>query len=304
MMGIRGAYMVSKLDLYKVFCKVGKSESFSMAAKDLFMTQPAVSQAIMQLERELDIRLFNRTPKGVSLTVEGSLLFEYVTSAIKLIDAGEEKILEFKNLTTGELKIGVGDTISRYFLLPYLEAFHKKYPNIKFKIVNGTTLEICSILKSGEVDIAICNFPIEDPTLELRECIDIHDIFVCGEKYKNMISKPLSLNEVVKLPLILLERKSNSRRYVEDYIISKGIKIAPEFELGSHDLLLEFAKINLGIACVTKEFSQEYLNKGLLYEVQLMEDIPKRNIGVCFLKNVPLSSASTKFVEIIENKNI
>ncbi|WP_232697515.1 LysR family transcriptional regulator [Brevibacillus daliensis] len=296
--------MISKLDLYKVFCKVGKSESFSKAAKDLYMTQPAVSQAIMQLERELDVRLFNRTPKGVSLTDEGSLLFEYVNSAINLIDVGEEKILEFKNLTTGELKIGVGDTISRYFLLPYLEIFHNKYPNIKFKIVNGTTLELCSILKSGEVDIAICNLPLDDSTLELRPCIDIHDIFVCGEKYKNILSKPLSLDEVVKLPLILLETNSNSRRYVEDYMISRGIQISPEFELGSHDLLLEFAKINLGIACVTKEFSQEYLNKGLLYEVQLNEEIPKRNVGVCFLKSVSLSPASTKFVEILENKQV
>lgn len=293
---------MSKLDLYKVFCKVAKSKSFSEAAKDLYMTQPAVSQAIMQLERELDTRLFTRTPKGVSLTNEGSLLFEYANSAINLIHVGEEKILEFKNLTTGVLKIGVGDTISRYFLLPYLEVFHNRYPNIKFKIVNGTTLEICSILKSGEVDIGICNFPLDDPTLELRPCIDIHDIFVCGEKYKTILSKPLSLDEVVKLPLILLEPKSNSRKYIEDYMITKGIKISPEFELGSHDLLLEFAKINLGIACVTKEFSQEYLNKGLLYEVQLMEEIPKRNIGVCFLKSVPLSPASTKFVEIMESK--
>lgn len=304
MIGIRGAYMVSKLDLYKVFCKVGKSESFSKAAKGLYMTQPAVSQAIMQLERELDTRLFNRTPKGVTFTNEGSLLFEYVNSAINLIDAGEEKILEFKNLTTGELTIGVGDTISRYFLLPYLETFHNKYPNIKFRIVNGTTLEICSILKSGEVDIAICNFPLDDPTLELRPCIDIHDIFVCGEKYKHILSYPLSLEEIINLPLILLEPKSNSRKYVENYMISKGIKVSPEFELGSYDLLLEFAKINLGIACVTREFSQEYLNKGLLYEVQIKEEIPKRSIGVCFLKSVPLSPASTKFVEIIENKQV
>ncbi|OAH58344.1 LysR family transcriptional regulator [Domibacillus aminovorans] len=294
--------MVSKLDLYKVFCKVAKSESFSKAAKDLYLTQPAVSQAIMQLERELDIRLFNRTPRGVSLTNEGSILFEYVNSAINLIDVGEEKILELKNLTTGELKIGVGDTISRYFLLPYLEAFHNRYPNIKFYIVNGTTFELCSILKSGEVDIVICNLPIDDPTLELRPCFDIQDTFVYGEKFKKIFSKPLSLHELVKLPLIFLEPKSNSRKYVEDYMISKGIKISPEFELGSHDLLLDFAKINLGIACVTKEFSQEYLNKGWVYEVQLNEEIPKRNIGVCFLKSVPLSPASTKFVEIIENK--
>jgi len=302
-MGIRGAYMVSKLDLYKIFCMVGKSESFSKAAKSLYMTQPAVSQSIMQLERELDIRLFNRTPKGVSLTHEGSLLFEYANSAINLLQVGEEKILEFKNLTAGELKIGVGDTISRYFLLPYLEAFHNGYPNIKFTILNGTTLELCSILKSGGVDIAICNLPIDDPTLEMTPCFSIQDTFVYGQKFKKILSEPISLHELVKLPLIFLESKSNSRRYVEDYITSKGIKLSPEFELGSHDLLLEFAKINLGIACVTKEFSEDYLKKGLLDEVQLIDEIiPKRSIGVCSLKSVPLSRAATRFVEIIENK--
>ncbi|MBW8349804.1 LysR family transcriptional regulator [Bacillus sp. IITD106] len=293
--------MVSKLDLYKIFCAVGKRKSFSQAAKELYMTQPAVSQAIMQLESELDTRLFNRTPKGVTLTDEGAILFEYANSAINLIDAGEEKLLEFKNLTAGELKIGVGDTISRHFLLPYLEAFHNHYPNIKFKMVNGTTTEICSLLKSGEVDIGVCNFPLEDPALELRPCIDIHDIFVCGEKFKYLLSKPISIEDLVKLPLIMLERKSNSRMYVEDYMISKGIKLSPEFELGSHDLLLEFAKINLGIACVTKEFSKEELNKRNVWKIPIAEEIPSRSIGVCYLKSVPLSPASNKFLKIIEN---
>lgn len=296
--------MVSKLDLYKVFCQVGRSASFSEAARELYMTQPAVSQAIMQLERELDIRLFNRTPKGVSLTPEGSLLFDYATSAINLLHVGEEKILEFKNLTAGELKIGVGDTISRYFLLPYLEHFHNRYPNIKFKIENGTTLELCALLKSGEVDIVVCNFPLDDPALEMRPCFPIQDTFVYGEKFKKILAKPLSFGELVKLPLIFLESKSNSRKYVEGYLSSRGIQISPEFELGSHDLLLEFAKINLGIACVTKEFSGEYLNNGLLSEVQLLEEIPKRSVGICYLKSVPLSLAATRFVEIVESKKM
>lgn len=296
--------MITKLDLYKVFCEVGKLKSFSKAAKELYMTQPAVSQAIMQLERELNIRLFTRTHRGVALTNEGKLLFEYASAAINLINAGEEKLLETKNLTTGELKIGVGDTISRYFLLPYLEEFHKDHPNIKFKIINSTTSELCEILKSGEIDIAICNFPIEDTSLELRECTDIHDIFVCGEKYKEILDENLSFNEILELPLIILEPKSNSRLYVEKYMSSKGIKITPEIELGSHDLLLEFAKINLGIACVVKEFSQEYLEKKLLYEVKTLEKIPKRSIGLCFLKSVPLSPASKRFVEILEKRNL
>ena len=303
MLDIRGAYMINKLDLYRIFCEVGKCESFSRAAKSLYMTQPAVSQAIMQLEGELEIRLFTRTPKGVTLTNEGKILFEYASSAINLISAGEKKLLESKNLMLGDLRIGVGDAISRYFLLPYLEEFHNQYPNIKLKIVNKTTLELCPVLKSGEIDIAICNFPIEDSSLEVRKCIDVQDVFVYGEDYKEKLSKPLNLKNIVNFPLILLDSKSNSRQYVERYMLSKGVKITPEIELGSHDLLLEFAKINLGIACVVKEFSKEYLEKGILNQVQLIEEIPKRSIGYCFLKSVSLSPASTRFIEILESGN-
>ncbi|CCQ96232.1 Transcriptional regulatory protein [[Clostridium] ultunense Esp] len=292
--------MSIKLDLYKIFCKVAKLGSFSKAAKSLYMTQPAVSQAIMQLESELEIRLFTRTPRGVVLTNEGEILFEYANSAINLINVGEKKIIESKNLMAGELRIGVGDTISRYFLLPFLEEFHSKYPKIKLKVINRTTLELTDLLKSGEVDVAICNLPVKDSTLEIMELMDIHDIFVCGEKYKDRISIPLSFNEIADLPLILLEPKSNSRLYVEKYILSKGVKIEPEIELGSHDLLLEFARINLGISCVVKEFSKEYLKNKLIYEVKLCEEIPKRAIGVCFLKTVSLSSAATKFVQDLE----
>lgn len=292
--------MPVRLDLYKIFCEVAKCESFSKAAKVLFMTQPAVSQAIMQLEEELGMRLFTRTPKGVILTNEGQILFEYANSAMNLISVGEKKLQESKNLMVGELKIGVGDTISRYFLLSYLEKFHNGYPNIKLKVVNRTTLELCTLLKSGEVDIAICNLPIRDSSLEVKELMEIHDVFVYGEKYKKNLSKYLTLEEIAKFPLILLEPKSNSRQYVEKYILSKGIRIKPEIELGSHELLLEFAKINLGISCVIREFSQEYLQAGVLYEVQTTEEIPKRSIGVCYLKSVSLSPASEKFVDLLE----
>ena len=296
--------MAIRLDLYKVFCEVAKCQSFSMAARELYISQSAVSQGIMQLERELQVRLFTRTPKGVNLTSEGNLLFEYVNSAINLINVGEKKLFQAKGLMVGELKIGVGDTISRYFLLSYLEIFHNEFPNIKLRIINRTTLELCAMLKSGEIDIAICNLPIEDTSIEVRKCMDVHDIFVCGEKYKDKISTPLSLEEIVDLPLILLESKSNSRQYIERYMLSQGVKITPEIELGSHELLLEFAKINLGISCVVKEFSQEYLNKGILYEIETLEGIPKRGIGICFLKSVSLSATSTKFIKILENNNV
>ncbi len=296
--------MVNKLDLYRVFYEVSQHKSFSKAAKSLYLTQPAVSQSISQLEQELSIRLFNRSPQGVVLTEEGKLLHDYVYSALNLLDSGEKKMEEFKLLKGGKIEIGVGDTISRYFLLPFLESFHQTYPEITFKLVNGTTSELIETLKQGKIDIAICNFPIEDEKLEKIHCADIQDTFVYGSKYTNDFLQPISIKEVIKYPIICLDQDSISRRFMDDFLKEKKLSLKPEFELGSHDLLLDFAKINLGIACVTKEFSQAYIDQGLLQEVTLIEQIPKRAIGLCYLKSVSLSLASQKFVQvIINNKN-
>jgi len=291
--------MYIRLDLYKIFDRVAKNGNFSKAGKSLYMSQPAVSQAIMQLENELDIRLFTRTPRGVILTNEGKLLYEYTNSAMNLIHTAEAKLKASKDLTEGDLKIGVGDTISRYYLLAHLERFHKIYTNIKLKIINRTTMELCNLIKSGEIDIAICNLPIKDNSLDIRSCMDIQDIFVCGEKYNKLISNPIVYEDLSKFPLIFLDSRSKSRQYVESYLASKGVKINPEIELGSHDLLLEFAKVDLGIACVVREFSEKYLVDKTLYEINLKDKIPKRSIGICSLKGVSLSPSSEKFVEYL-----
>lgn len=290
--------MISKLDAYRVFSEVTRQKSFSKAAKALYMTQPAVSQTIMNLEQELGTRLFTRTSRGVSLTNDGQLLYEYISSALNLIEMGEKKLSESKNLMVGEMKLGVGDTISKYFLLPYLGRFHMDFPGVKLKIINRTTPELCEMLKTGEIDIAVCNLPVNDSALQVLKCIDIHDIFVCGEKYRYLSIMPRNIEEILQYPVIFLESKSNSRQYVEKYFMSKGIKIQPEIELGSHDLLLEFARFNFGISCVIEEFSQEYLNSRAVYKIKLTEEIPERSIGFCFLKSVPLSSAAKKFVSI------
>ncbi len=291
--------MIGKLDLYRIFHVVSRNKSFSKAAEELYMTQSAVSQSISKLEKELDIKLFNRTSKGVVLTSEGELLHDHVDSALSMIHVAEDKMLEFKTLKTGELRIGVGDTISRYFLLPYLEDFHARYPGIKLNIINGTTTEICSFIKSGKADVGICNLPIQDEQLQVMPCKGIQDIFVCGEKYKKITEKPISLEFLMRLPLIFLEKKSNSRMYIEHFFEKRGYQVSPVFELGSYDLVLEFTKINLGISCIIKEFSNDYLERGDLYEVMLEEQIPKRSIGICYLKNVPLSRAARKFVESV-----
>lgn len=293
--------MIGKLDLYRIFNVVSQNNSFSKAAQELYMTQSAVSQAISKLEKELEVPLFYRTSKGVRMTNEGKLLNEHIHSALGIINVAEDKLFDFKTLKTGQLRIGVGDTISRYFLLPYLEEFHTRYPGIKLNILNGTTSEICDFIKSGKADVGICNLPIQDGHLQVIPCKEIQDIFVCGKKYQILATQPVSLEYLMGLPLIFLEKKSNSRMYVDNFFKKRGFHVSPVFELGSYDLVLEFTKINLGISCVIKEFSMDYLERGDLYEIEIEEEIPKRSIGICFLKNVPLSRAAKKFVEGINN---
>ncbi len=291
--------MRAKLDTYRVFCEVAHSGSISRAANTLFMTQPAVSQSISQLEKSLGIRLFNRTPRGVSLTQEGRLIYEYARTAINLLETGEQKLYEMQGLLSGELRLGVGDTATKLFLLPFLDKFHKLYPDVSLNLVNRTSLELCELLKNGEIDIALCNLPVDDPAIQSEPCMAIHDVFVAGPAYRDKIDHPLTFQELAQLPLIFLERKANSRRYVEQFLLSRGILLAPQIELGSHDLLISLAEINLGISCVIREFSLEALEAQTIFEVPLVENIPERYMGLCYMKRVPLAPGARKFSELI-----
>lgn len=289
-----------KLDFYKIFLEVAEHLSFSKAAERLYITQSAVSQSVKNLETALDTRLFIRGNKGIALTAEGELLYEYVKNAVSLIDKGETELQKLKTLERGSLRIGVSDTISRYVLLPYLEKFNRAYPMIHLQIVNRTSIQAVSQLKAGQVDLAIINLPFADDAIEITELSPVQDIFVAGDRFRFLRDRELSLQELVGYPLIFLEKNANSRNYVERYFLSQGISLKPEIELGSHDLVLEFAKINLGIACVTREFSKQYLSDGSLFEVRVTDPIPARSIGVCRLKGVSVSTAGNTFLSLLE----
>lgn len=288
-----------KLDYYKIFYEVANTLSFSKAAERLFITQSAVSQSVRNLESTLGTPLFLRTKKEVSLTEEGAVLYEYVKNAISLIDRGEHEIEKIKKLEKGSLRIGVSDTISRHVLLPFLERFNRTYPMINLQIVNRTSMQAIDLLKAGGVDLAFVNLPLEDDRISVTPYAAVQDIFVAGTRFSFLMGKVLSFEELSGYPLIFLEKNANSRNYVEQFFLSKGIPLRPEIELGSHDLVLEFAKINLGIACVTREFAKEYLDNGSLKVIETERPIPKRQIGVCRLKGVSISAAGNMFLSFM-----
>ena len=291
--------MSFRIEQYRIFNVVANSQSFSKAAESLFMTQSAVSQAIKQLETSINMPLFKRTAKGVKLTEAGNILYKYTSSAMELLETGLLRLESLKTLDDGELKIGASDTISSYFLLPRLEMFHKLYPNIKIKIINRVTSETIDLLKNGKIDIAFGNLPIKDDSIEIVECMTVHDTFVAGNDYLEYKEKVFTRQDISKLPLILLEGKSNSRKYVDKVFLKSGQVLTASVELGAHELLLQLAKINLGISCVVKEFSEEYLKNGSVFELKQKNPIPERAIGYCYSKNLHLTPSMKEFITFL-----
>lgn len=289
-----------RTELCKIFNVVANAKSFSKAADELYMTQSAISQSIKQLESAIDVTLFQRTAKGVELTEAGDLLYKYTSSAMELLDTGLHKLESLKTLEMGELKIGAADTITTHYLLSHLEMFHKLYPNIKIQIINRVTHETVELLKKGKIDLAFGNLPIEDEALEIKNCMTVHDTFIAGNDFKEHQDKVFSRSEISKLPLILLENKSNTRQYVDKVFLDSGLSINPVFELGAHELLLQLAKINLGVSCVIKEFSEEYIKNGDVFELKQNEPIPERNIGFFYSKNLSLTPAMKEFMKFFK----
>ena len=296
-----------KLEFYRVFYVVAKTGNLSKASKELFISQPAVSYGIKQLEEQLGGRLFVRTAKGMELTPEGRMIYEYVSRAFDELTAAENKFSQMRGLEEGTVHIGASDTISKYFILPRIEGFKKQYPKINIKITNRTTDEIMSLLKAGKVDLGFIN-RVDDtpfPGIRLTPCADIGECFVASPDLASRIGgAPLSVGELTALPLILLEERSSTRRAVERAIENLGGKLNPAFELCSVDLVAECAKAGLGVGCVTKEYITKELASGELNVVPLSFPLPRRKIAMATLEGMPPSFATAKLEEYFNQSTL
>ena len=291
--------MSVKLELYRVFKEVAEAGNITAAAQTLFISQSAVSQSIKQLEAELQTRLFARNSRGVTLTADGRMLYEYVRSAMGLLETGEEKLSQSRDLQMGHLTIGASDTVTSQFLLPYLDRFHRQYPAIHIQIISGRSHKVLGLLQSGKVDIAISSTPQEGASLETFPCLATHSIFVAGAEYPCDFDHVYTLEEIARFPLILLERKASSRLYLEKYFLQNGLHLNPEIELGARSLLVDLAAIGFGVAGVTEEFVRRELESGRLRKLRTSFDIPPRSVDLCVLRDVPLTSAAQRFSDFI-----
>ena len=285
-------------ELYKVFYFVAATLSFSEASKKLYISQSAVSQSIKTLEKKLGQPLFIRSTKKVLLTPEGEILFRHIEPAVNLIHKGEEQLMD-PNQFGGQLRIGASDTICRYFLVPYLSRFHKEYPEIHIKVMNQTSIGCADLLESGQVDIIVSNFP--NIRLKgygtLRMIKEFQDVFVANEAYFSFRGESLSFSQLQRLPLLMLDRKSTTSEFLHNLFSRHNLNLFPEVELSSNVLLIDLARIGLGIAFVPDYALDSYDN---LYRLKLEETLPHRFLALASNEQIPPSAAVQKFIQYFD----
>lgn len=283
-------------ELYKIFYHAARCESFSQAARELFITQSAVSQGIKNLETRLKIQLFFRHGRNVRLTPEGELLFSHISQAYNFIKTAEQKVSAFQSFEGGEVRIGASDTVCKYYLLAYLRRFTEKFPQITIRVINRTSPQLLEILRQGMIDFGIITFPLEAKGVQCQELTTVQDIWVAAPKFSQLRKTRLSLNNLATYPLLLLEKTSATRRNLDAFLQKYGLSITPEIELESVDLLVEFAKIGLGVAHVLEDSARRALDAGDLFEVRTDIPLPRRQLAVAALDNVPLSHVAARFI--------
>lgn len=281
-------------ELYKVFYYVATTLSFSEASRRLYISQSAVSQSIKTLEQKLDHSLFLRSTKRVQLTMEGETLLRHIEPAILMIQQGESLLTEGSSLS-GQLRIGASDTICRYFLVPYLQKFHQEFPEVRIKITNKTSIGCVELLEQGQVDFILVNYPNSRLGTDREYTVvgEFGDIFVANPQYFPLKDKILTLRELLDYPILMLSQRSTTSEHLHRLFAAQKLTLVPEVELSSNDLLMDLARIGLGIA-----FVPDYMlphTSPELFPVHLREALPRRQLILVGQNMRPLSPAAEKF---------
>ena len=296
--------MDTNLEYFRVFYHVAKHGSLAVAADELSVSQPAVSQQLRHLERDLGAELFNRTSRGVKLTKEGELLYGYVKRGVEQIELGEKKLRQMLSLELGELHIGASDMTLKYYLLPFLERFHEGYPEIKVTVNNAPTPETLDALSREIVDFAVVSGPVpETPGIEFTPVREIQDTFVAARRFIQYKNRTLDFGILEQLPLICLEGRTSSRTYMDQFMARSKVTIRPEFELATSDMIVQFALRNLGVGSVVRDFAKEYLDSGQLFELRFSQVIPRRKFYIAINTKSALPVAARRLLELIREES-
>ncbi len=285
------------MELYRVFYTVANTKSISKAAEQLFISQPAISKSVKKLEDTLNISLFVRNSRGVRLTSEGEILYGHVKTAMEEFSIGLNVIEKMKHNKYGLVKMSVSTILCKHILLPHLKTYINSNPHIKIQVLNRSTYETLKLVDQGVIDFGLVSLPFNCENYHFIKLMDIHDIFVACRSYID--SFELKHSDIFSSghSIMLLEEDNITRKYIDQYMVLNNITIKPEIETGNMDILVEFAKLGLGITVLIKEFIEKELSAGDLIELPINPSIPARSAGIVYRKEIPLSIASNAFIQ-------
>lgn len=286
-------------ELYKVFYHVASSLSFSEASKQLYISQSAVSQSIKTLERKLEQPLFIRSTKKVQLTPAGKVLLKHIEPAMNLIQRGENQLLDSGSMGLGQLHIGASDTICRYFLVPYLNLFHKKFPNVPIKVTNATSLSCVELLEQGKIDLTVTNFPNANLNHSYihKTVACFTDVFIANPACFHLQNREVPFEELKEYPILMLDRKSTTSEFLHHLFLQHQLELIPQAEISSNDLLIDLARIGLGIAFIP-DYCLNSASKDL-FVVKTREKLPQRQMIAAINPTLPAASATQEFLNLL-----
>ncbi len=280
------------LNLYRIFCKVAQSKSYSEAAEKLGLSVPNISIQISTLEEQLNLKLFNRESKGVTLTSDGQELYEIVNKSISNLDFAEKIAKDKNEMESGCIKIGCPSHFTSYFLMEKIEKVKKDFPNLNIKIICEVDInKMLDLLKNHKVDFAITDTEISDNNIEVQELLTINNIFVSKAPLK--IS---NIRELENLNCILNLETTKTTQQLKEVLEKENVSIHADMMCDATEIRVEAVKRNMGIAYVIKEAVKKELNSKELYEVELPMVLPSIKLNLVYLSG-ELTKIDKKFIK-------
>lgn len=270
------------LNSLKIFLVVATSSSFLEASNKLYISQPAISKSINKLEEDLGVSLFYRANKGVTLTSDGEILLKYVKDSRKLLLACERMLSSNNSLDSGSIVIGAQSHIVRNYLLEKINNFRKIFPNVMFRIVDLSTLELIEGLEKHELDFVVDASPINTPynNLRIQPIYKLDTCFIKSKENNKKYNKITDLeDECIVMPISRSSLRKNLFKSLENII-----EIKPQLEYGTEELIIESVKRNMGIGYVVKGETLK-IDESKLDIIDLNISLPTVEINLVYIDN-------------------
>ncbi|GAA0614754.1 selenium metabolism-associated LysR family transcriptional regulator [Virgibacillus siamensis] len=288
----------------KTFIAVAEKNSFSEAAKILYVTQPTITSQIKALEDELKTKLFERTTKKVEMTGSANVLLKYAREIVRMNDIARKEIMQMESTIYGELAMGCSLTIGEYVLPEFLKEFKEMYPLIQIQVAISNSRQTVDKIRDQVIDVGLIETPIEDPNITIEPFLEDELILVAAPNFFNCMNEMITLEKIKETPLIVREEGSGTRSVVNYYMEKAGLTyddLNIAMTLGSTEAIKAAVESGLGVSIISRTAIKKEQRLGLLEAYKITNVRFKRNLYIAYHNKHVLKSITELFLESLKN---